>query len=122
MTKKEEKTEGIEDAGMEVKNETSENRSTDLTGEVISGSVEETESVRAEAKEPAAEDRAAKETEKSGAEKKVTARKGRKSTGEMGEKEPVGEAENISFAETASKAEEFNWDDFEAGYAKGRGM
>lgn len=114
MTKKEEKTAGIEDAGMELKNETSENRSTDLTGEVISGSVEETESVRAEAKEPAAEDHAAQETEKSGAEKKVTARKGRKSTGEKGEKEPVEAAENIKDAETASKAEDFNWDDFEA--------
>jgi len=114
MTKKEEKTEGIEGAGMEVKNAKSENQSPDITGEVKPGSVEETESVRAEAKEPAVEDHEAQETKKSGAEKKVTARKGRKSTDEEGEKETDAEAETISNAEPAAKAEEFNWDDFEA--------
>ncbi|HRR93002.1 MAG TPA: hypothetical protein P5348_03365, partial [Bacteroidales bacterium] len=87
MTKKEEKTEGIEGAGMEVKNAKSEKQSPDIAGEVKPGSVEETESVKAEAKEPAVEDHAAQETKKSGAEKKVTARKGRKSTDEKGEKE-----------------------------------
>jgi len=114
MTKKEEKTEGIEKAGIKEKKVIVEKQSSDVTKDVNDGSVEKTESAASEVDELTGGDHQEQETKKSGTEKKVAARKSKNSAGENDEKEL--KPDDVARPDTgvAVKAEEFNWDEFEA--------
>lgn len=114
MTKKEEKTEGIEKAGIKEKKVIVEKQSADVTEDVNDGSVDKTESTVSEVEKLSVEAHQEQETKKSGTEKKAAARKGKKSAGENDEKELKPDDVAAPAAKVAVKAEEFNWDDFEA--------